>query len=118
MRRLNAFGWNMLVNMFFGYTARDVDCAFKLFRRSIFDNMVIRSRGAALSAEFLVRSRRAGYRFLEKGVSHRPRGFRQRYRGQAGGNSKSIPGVDRVSGSRCAKSEATSAKAEGADSTK
>ena len=75
MRRLNAFGWNMLVNTFFGYTARDVDCAFKLFRRSIFENMVIRSRGAALSAEFLVRSRRAGYRFLEKGVSHRPRGF-------------------------------------------
>lgn len=75
MRRLNAFGWNMLVNLLFGYTARDVDCAFKLFRRSVFDDMVVRSRGAALSAEFLVRSRRAGYRFLEKGVSHRPRGF-------------------------------------------
>lgn len=75
MRRLNAFGWNMLVNLIFGYTARDVDCAFKLFRRSIFEDMVVRSRGAALSAEFLVRSRRAGYRFLEKGVSHRPRDF-------------------------------------------
>ncbi len=75
MRRLNAFGWNLLVNMLFGYTARDIDCAFKLFRRSVFDNTVVRSRGAALSAEFLVRSRRAGHRFLEKGVSHRPRGF-------------------------------------------
>ena len=75
MRRLNAFGWNLLVNMLFGYAARDIDCAFKLFRRSIFDNMVVRSRGATLSAEFLVRSRRAGYRFLETGVSHRPRGF-------------------------------------------
>ena len=75
MRRLNAFGWNMLVNLLFGYTARDVDCAFKLFRRSIFDSLVIRSRGAALSAEFLVRSRKGGHRFLEKGVSHRPRGF-------------------------------------------
>ena len=75
MRRLNAFGWNMLVDLLFGYTARDVDCAFKLFRRSIFDNMVVRSRGATLSTEFLVRSRRAGYRFLEKSVSHRPRGF-------------------------------------------
>jgi glycosyltransferase involved in cell wall biosynthesis len=75
IRLLNAFGWNLLVNTLFGYTARDVDCAFKLFRRSIFDNMVVRSRGATLSTEFLVRSRRAGYRFLEQGVSHRPRGF-------------------------------------------
>src|SRR6185436_1971208 len=28
MRKLNALGWKMLVNTLFGYTARDVDCAF------------------------------------------------------------------------------------------
>src|SRR5437879_8377799 len=27
MRKLNALGWKFLVNLLFGYTARDVDCA-------------------------------------------------------------------------------------------
>jgi len=32
LRKANALGWKLLVNLLFGYTARDVDCAFKLFR--------------------------------------------------------------------------------------
>ena len=35
LRLLNAWGWKLLVNALFGYTARDIDCAFKLFRRSV-----------------------------------------------------------------------------------
>jgi glycosyltransferase involved in cell wall biosynthesis len=45
MRRLNALGWKTLVNLLFGYTARDVDCAFKLFRRRVWESMTVhRSR--------------------------------------------------------------------------
>jgi len=72
-RRLYGWGWNMLVNLLFGYTARDVDCAFKLFRREIIDHIDIRSRGATFSAEFLVRAKRAGYRIRQHPVSHLPR---------------------------------------------
>src|SRR5438132_159993 len=35
LRLLNAWGWKRLVNGLFGYTARDFDCAFKLFRRRV-----------------------------------------------------------------------------------
>jgi DNA-binding response OmpR family regulator len=35
IRLLNAWGWKQLVNGLFGYTARDVDCAFKLFQRTV-----------------------------------------------------------------------------------
>ncbi|MCL4459418.1 MAG: glycosyltransferase family 2 protein [Chloroflexi bacterium] len=73
VRRLNGLGWNMLVNLLFGYTCRDVDCAFKLFKRSILQKVRIVSRGATFSAEFLVRARRQGYRIREVPVKHLPR---------------------------------------------
>jgi glycosyltransferase involved in cell wall biosynthesis len=72
-RRLYGWGWNTLVTLLFGYTARDVDCAFKLFKREIMDHIHILSRGATFSAEFLARAKRAGYRIQELPVSHLPR---------------------------------------------
>jgi glycosyltransferase involved in cell wall biosynthesis len=72
-RLLYGWGWNTLVRLLFGYTARDVDCAFKLFKREILDHITIQSRGATFSAEFLVRAKRAGYKSVEVTVSHLPR---------------------------------------------
>jgi hypothetical protein len=65
----------MLCTLLFGYTVRDVDCAFKLFRREIIQELgpTIESRGATFSIEWLVRAKRAGYRFVELPVQHRPR---------------------------------------------
>jgi glycosyltransferase involved in cell wall biosynthesis len=73
MRVLNGIGWSALVTLFFGYTARDIDCAFKLFRREILKHIRLEARGATFSAEFLIRAKRAGYRIVELAVSHRPR---------------------------------------------
>ena len=73
LRRLNAFGWRLLVNGLFGYTARDVDCAFKLFRRRVWEGLTVHARGATFSAELLVKARRRGYRVRELPVSHYPR---------------------------------------------
>lgn len=72
-RKLFGWGWTFLVTLLFGYTARDIDCAFKLFRREIMDKINIESRGATFSAEFLVRAKRAGYKIWEVPVSHLPR---------------------------------------------
>jgi glycosyltransferase involved in cell wall biosynthesis len=68
-------GWSALCTLMFGYTVRDVDCGFKLFRREIIEALAskIESRGATFSIEWLVRAKRAGYRFVELPVSHRPR---------------------------------------------
>ncbi len=73
MRRFNAWGWNLLVRLLFGYVARDVDCAFKLFRRSILEDVRVESIGATFSAEFLIKARRRGYRFKELQATHFPR---------------------------------------------
>ncbi|MCA9897333.1 MAG: glycosyltransferase family 2 protein [Anaerolineales bacterium] len=76
MRRLNGKGWSWLVTLLFGYTARDIDCAFKLMRRSVIERLQdeISSGGATFSAEFLVRAKRAGFKIAEVPiVGHRPR---------------------------------------------
>jgi glycosyltransferase involved in cell wall biosynthesis len=75
LRVLYGKGWSMLCTLVFGYTVRDVDCGFKLLRRDMVDKLAgsIQSRGATFSIEWLVRAKRAGYRFAELPVSHRPR---------------------------------------------
>ena len=73
MRKLNALGWKWLVNGLFGYTARDVDCAFKLFRRRVWESVTVYARGATFSAEFLIKARRLGFRVTELPVTHYPR---------------------------------------------
>lgn len=75
MRVLNGKGWSALVTLWFGYTARDIDCAFKLFKRTVIESIQqhIESRGATFSAEFLIRAKRKGYRIVEMPVSHHPR---------------------------------------------
>jgi glycosyltransferase involved in cell wall biosynthesis len=73
LRKLNALGWKSLVNLLFGYTARDVDCAFKLFRRRVWESMTVHARGATFSAEFLIKARRLGFHVKELPVSHLPR---------------------------------------------
>jgi glycosyltransferase involved in cell wall biosynthesis len=75
LRVLYGKGWSMLVTILFGYTARDIDCAFKLFKRDIITKIgpQIEARGATFTAEWLVRTKRAGYRFAEVPVTHQPR---------------------------------------------
>jgi glycosyltransferase involved in cell wall biosynthesis len=72
-RRLYGWGWNSLVRVLFGYVARDVDCAFKLFRREVWQRSTVHSVGATFSAEFLIKARRRGYRVRERRASHYPR---------------------------------------------
>lgn len=73
LRKVFAFGWFSLCTILFGYTARDIDCAFKLFKCDILNHIRVDSRGATFSIEFLARAKRAGYRIAEVPVSHLPR---------------------------------------------
>jgi glycosyltransferase involved in cell wall biosynthesis len=73
VRRLNAFGWNSLVRLLFGYLCRDIDCGFKLFRREVLNNVHIVSDGAMIDTEFLAGAKARGYRIAEVPVTHLPR---------------------------------------------
>jgi glycosyltransferase involved in cell wall biosynthesis len=73
IRRLNGWAWTKLVCLLFGMKIRDIDCAFKLYKTKIFDNIELSSSGALIDAEILARAVRKGYTVTQKGVHHYPR---------------------------------------------
>lgn len=73
VRKLNAFGWNTLVRLLFGYLCRDIDCGFKLFRRQVLERVPLISNGAMVDTEFLAGARARGLRIAEVPVTHLPR---------------------------------------------
>jgi glycosyltransferase involved in cell wall biosynthesis len=73
MRRLNAKAWNLLVRVLFHVPVRDIDCAFKLFRREVLEDLHIESVGAMVNTELMVKVGRAGKAVVELGVTHYPR---------------------------------------------
>lgn len=73
IRKVNAWAWTKLVCLLFGLKIRDIDCAFKLYKREIFDRIELSSTGALIDAEVLARAARKGYRITQEGVHHYPR---------------------------------------------
>jgi glycosyltransferase involved in cell wall biosynthesis len=87
-RRLNAFLWNTLVRLVLGVNVKDLNCAFKLFRRATLERAglhEVASRGAAINADLLARLGRVNARIREVEVSHYPRRW-----GQATGASPRV----------------------------
>jgi glycosyltransferase involved in cell wall biosynthesis len=73
MRKLNAFCWTTMVNILFGMKIKDMDCAFKLYKRKIFDEITLKSTGALINTEIFARFNNKGYKVYQLGVHHYPR---------------------------------------------
>lgn len=73
IRRFNGWCWSKVTSVLFGMKIRDIDCAFKLYKRHIFDNIELVTTGAMTDAEILARAIRKGYTITQKGVHHYPR---------------------------------------------
>ena len=72
-RRLHALGWNIVVHLLFGLKVRDINCAFKLFRRAIFRAITIDAVGAMVNTDILVQATGLGFTVKEVPVTHFPR---------------------------------------------
>ncbi len=73
LRKFNAFCWSSLVGFLFSLKLKDVDCAFKLYKRGIFDHIEMHSTGALIDTEILARAKQKGYSITQIGVHHYPR---------------------------------------------
>ena len=73
VRRMNGWLWTKLSNVMFSLHLRDIDCAFKLYKRAVLDDIKMESTGALISTEILARAVRKGYTIIERGVHHYPR---------------------------------------------
>ncbi|RJQ31490.1 MAG: glycosyltransferase family 2 protein [Peptococcaceae bacterium] len=73
LRKTNAFFWGLLVRILFGIRVTDIDAAFKLYRRKIFEDINLESQGAVIDTEILVKAAARGYTIGQVGVNHYPR---------------------------------------------
>ncbi|MGE5443451.1 MAG: glycosyltransferase [Ignavibacteriales bacterium] len=87
IRSLNAQLYHLFIRLLFGLKLKDIDCAFKMFPRSVYHAVrPIESGGALFSAEFLVKLKQKGFTIREVSVRHFPRRFGR----QTGANLKVI----------------------------
>jgi putative flippase GtrA len=73
MRKLNAWGWKLVVRLALGVRVRDIDCAFKLLRTDFLQRHPLETRGAMINAELLYRLKVSGCTVREVGIRHLPR---------------------------------------------
>lgn len=72
-RAIYTFFYNLLIRLMFGVKMRDINFAFKLCKRRIFDNIDLRSEGSFIDAELVIRAKKLGYTVTQFGVDYFPR---------------------------------------------
>ncbi len=73
LRVINANLWSFLVWFLLNLRVKDVNCAFKLFKKEAVEDLKLLSSGALINAELLARLKNRKYSFKELPVSHFPR---------------------------------------------
>lgn len=89
-KRKDALGRHLLMNLLkiwdfvlFGIHFKDIDCGFKMFRKEALEKILpLRSEGAMITTEILVKAKKKNLRIFEIPVSH----FQRRLGDQTGGN--------------------------------
>jgi glycosyltransferase involved in cell wall biosynthesis len=74
--------YHYFVRWAFGFRLKDVDCDFRLFKRSLLDEIELKSESGSICLEMVKKFQDAGYRFAEVPVHHyqRPHGTSQFFR--------------------------------------
>ncbi|MET0146060.1 MAG: glycosyltransferase family 2 protein [Ilumatobacteraceae bacterium] len=73
LRAIYTFFYNLMIRWMFRVKARDINFAFKLCHRRIFDHIELRSEGSFIDAELIIRATRMGYDIMQIGVDYFPR---------------------------------------------
>jgi glycosyltransferase involved in cell wall biosynthesis len=69
-RRILGRLYHLTARALFGFRLRDVDCDFRLFRRSILQTVPLTSSTGTIGLEIVKRFQDAGFRFVEVPVGH------------------------------------------------
>jgi hypothetical protein len=67
--------WELTVFVLFGLRVKDIDCGFKLISKKVIDKIptLESQRGAFISSELLIKSKKAGFKIVQIPVNHYPR---------------------------------------------
>ena len=69
--------YHWVTNLAFGIHLKDVDCDFRLIRRSVFDKVQLESDSGVICVEMMTKIRQAGFRIREVPVHHYHRAYGQ-----------------------------------------
>ena len=72
-RALNAYLFKKYIDLLYRLHVQDIDCAFKLMKRSVVQSVQLESVGAFTTSELLYKLKKKHVRFMELPVSHHPR---------------------------------------------
>src|SRR5262245_27413351 len=72
-RLVYSYVYNHLCQLLFKLRLRDMNFAFKLVRRDVFDHVSLQSEGSFIDVELLARAQRLGFRIVQFGVDYFPR---------------------------------------------
>ncbi len=67
--------YHHIVSILFGLKVRDVDCDFRLMRRSVFDRIQLEKTSGVICLEMMKKIQDAGFRIVEVPVHHYHRAF-------------------------------------------
>ncbi len=73
LRCLLSWTYNQIVRVLFLVKVRDVDCAFKIFKRPVIDRLELETTDFFIDTELVARTARLGFKSVEQGVRHYPR---------------------------------------------
>lgn len=67
--------WEIAVKVLFDLNVHDIDCGFKLISKKVIDSIpkLESERGAFISSELLIKSKKMGFKIVEIPVTHLPR---------------------------------------------
>jgi len=72
-RAIYSFFYNLLVKVLFLINVKDVNCPVKLFKKSVFDKVNLKSRGSFIDAELVIKGIKRGYKFSQMEIEYFPR---------------------------------------------
>jgi len=74
-RYIYSMVYNTLIRLLFGLRVRDVNCPFKVVKRSVFEHVVLKSEGSFIDAELMVKADRFGFHIIQFGSDYFHRSF-------------------------------------------
>ncbi|MDO8604226.1 MAG: glycosyltransferase family 2 protein [bacterium] len=72
-RKVQSEVYNWLIRILFFVWCRDIDCAMKIYKRNVLNNIQIKSPSCFIDAEMIIKAKKAGFIVAQFPVTHFPR---------------------------------------------
>lgn len=69
-RKVQSEVWNVLISFLFFIRCRDINCAMKIYKRRVLENISIKSSSCFIDAEMIIKAKKGGFKIAQFPVTH------------------------------------------------